>query len=155
MIFPICLDRQQGTPKGVLRSHGGHAVALQYSASKLLGLNPGDVFFSAADIGWAVGHSKGLYAPLLVGATSIMYEGKPVTPDPGAFWRIIEEHKVKVMFTAPTALRALKAADPTDRYVRMHDISTLKALFLAGERCDTDSAIHYGRVLGVPVIDNW
>jgi propionyl-CoA synthetase len=90
----------------------------------------------------------------LCGATSVIYEGKPTTPDPGAFWRIVEEHKVKALFTAPTALRALKAADPTDHFIRQHDISPLKAMFLAGERCDTDSATHYSRVLGVPVIDN-
>lgn len=144
-----------GTPKGVVRSNGGHAVSLFFSGKHFLNLGPGDIFFSAADIGWAVGHSKGLYSPLLCGATSIIYEGKPVTPDPGAFWRIVEEHKVKCMFTAPTALRALKAADPTDHFIRQHDITSLRALFLAGERSDTDSITHYSRVLGVPVIDNW
>ncbi|KAI9024610.1 hypothetical protein DFJ74DRAFT_631733 [Hyaloraphidium curvatum] len=144
-----------GQPKGVVRSNGGHAVALYFTGRHFLNVGPGDVMFSAADIGWAVGHSIGIYAPTLAGATTIVYEGKPITPDPGAFWRIVEEHQVKTMFTAPTALRSLKAADPTDHYVRMHDITSLKALFLAGERCDTDSATHYSRVLGVPVIDNW
>ncbi|KAI9024615.1 acyl-CoA synthetase/AMP-acid ligase [Hyaloraphidium curvatum] len=144
-----------GQPKGVVRSNGGHAVALYFTGRHFLNVGPGDVMFSAADIGWAVGHSIGICAPTLAGATTIVYEGKPITPDPGAFWRIVEEHQVKTMFTAPTALRSLKAADPTDHYVRMHDITSLKALFLAGERCDTDSATHYSRVLGVPVIDNW
>jgi propionyl-CoA synthetase len=144
-----------GVPKGVVREHGGHAVALKWIMKNFMGINAGDTVFAASDLGWVVGHTFICYGPLLAGATSIVYEGKPVTPNPGAFFRIIEEHKVKVLFTAPTALRAILREDPHDHYLRMFDITSLKALFVAGERCDTDTATHYQRLLGVPVIDNY
>ena len=120
-----------GTPKGVLRENGGHAVALQYTGRNFLNIGPGDVLFSAADIGWAVGCSIGLYSPLLCGATSIVYEGKPITPDAGAIWRIVEEYGAKTMFTAPTALRALKAADPTNLFLKQYDTSSGLSSWLA------------------------
>jgi propionyl-CoA synthetase len=145
-----------GVPKGVLRDHGGHAVALKWSMSAIYGVEPGDVYWAASDIGWVVGHSYILYAPLLAGCTTVLYEGKPVgTPDPGAFWRVISEHKVRVLFTAPTAFRAIKREDPKGEYVERYDLSSLKALFLAGERCDPDTLEWAQKMLQVPVIDHW
>jgi propionyl-CoA synthetase len=129
-----------GQPKGVVRDHGGHAVALRYSMKAVYDIDAGDVYWAASDIGWAVGHSYIVYAPLLAGVTSVLYEGKPVgTPDPGAFWRVIAQHKVKALFTAPTAFRAIKRDDPQGAYIARHDISSLRTLFLAGERCDPDT----------------
>jgi propionyl-CoA synthetase len=145
-----------GRPKGVVRDNGGHAVALARSMGMIYGIGAGDVFWTASDIGWVVGHSYIVYAPLLVGATSVMYEGKPVgTPDAGAFGRVIAEHGVKVLFTAPTALRAIKQQDPEAGLWLAHDMSRFEALFLAGERCDPPTAEWAAERLRRPVIDHW
>jgi propionyl-CoA synthetase len=145
-----------GIPKGVVRDNGGHAVALMWSMKNIYAALPGDVYWAASDVGWVVGHSYIVYAPLLYGATTIMYEGKPVgTPDPGAFWRVINEHKVKVLFTAPTAFRAIKKEDPTGSFIKKYDISCLKYLFLAGERLDPDTYHWASNLLNIPVIDHW
>jgi len=145
-----------GRPKGVVRDNGGHAVALTWSMANVYGVGPGEVMFTASDIGWVVGHSYIVYAPLLAGATTVMYEGKPVgTPDAGAFWRVVAEHGVKVMFTAPTAIRAVKKEDPDGRLLAGHDLSTLTHLFLAGERLDPETYRWAGDLLGVPVVDHW
>jgi propionyl-CoA synthetase len=145
-----------GKPKGVVRDNGGHAVALRWSMSNLYDVRPGEAYWAASDLGWAVGHSYIVYAPLLAGNTSILYEGKPVgTPDPGAFWRVISDHEVVTMFTAPTAFRAIKRDDPQGDHIRRYDLSGFRALFLAGERCDPDTLQWAGDQLGVPVIDHW
>ena len=145
-----------GQPKGIVRDNGGHAVALHWSMRALYGISAGDVFWAASDIGWVVGHSYIVYGPLLAGATAILYEGKPVgTPDAGAFWRVIGQHGVNALFTAPTAIRAIKRDDPALELAARYDLSTLRALFLAGERCDPDTLEWSGKVLGVPVIDHW
>jgi len=145
-----------GKPKGVVRDNGGHAVALRQSMDTLYGVGPGDVMFTASDVGWVVGHSYIVYAPLLAGATSILFEGKPVgTPDAGTFWRVCQQHQVKVMFTAPTAIRAIKRDDPEGKLLKTHDLSRLEALFLAGERCDPPTAEWSAGLLGKPVIDHW
>jgi propionyl-CoA synthetase len=145
-----------GVPKGVVHDNGGHLVALKWTMKNLYGVEPGEVFWAASDIGWAVGHSYIVYGPLFHGATALLYEGKPVgTPDPGAFWRVIAEYGVVSLFTAPTALRAIKKEDPSGLCVKSHDISSLRSLFLAGERADPDT-IHWAEsMLGVPVIDHW
>ncbi|MBO0767079.1 MAG: propionyl-CoA synthetase [Solirubrobacterales bacterium] len=144
------------TPKGVVRDNGGHAVALCWSMEAIFDTQPGDVFWAASDVGWVVGHSYIVYGPLLAGATTVLYEGKPVgTPDPGAFWRVISEHKVNNLFTAPTALRAIKKEDPEGTHTRRYDLSSLRHLFLAGERLDPDTYQWASDLLGVPVIDNW
>ena len=145
-----------GIPKGVVRDHGGHAVALAWSMRALYDVEPGDVYWAASDVGWIVGHSYIVYAPLIHGCTTVLYEGKPVgTPDPGAFWRVISQHGVNVLFTAPTAFRAIKRDDPDASYMAPHDLSALRALFLAGERCDPDTLHWAEEKLGVPVIDHW
>ncbi len=145
-----------GVPKGVVRDNGGHAVALKWSMKYLYGINPGDVYWAASDVGWVVGHSYIVYGPLLTGATTIMYEGKPVgTPDPGAFWRVISQHKVKALFTAPTAFRAIKREDAKGEYFKKYDISSFQTLFLAGERTDPDTYFWASDLLKVPVIDHW
>ncbi|MCX7931231.1 MAG: AMP-binding protein [Rhodovarius sp.] len=145
-----------GKPKGIVRENGGHAVALHRSIGMVYGLSPGDVMFTASDVGWVVGHSYIVYGPLLAGLTSILFEGKPVgTPDAGTYWRICAEHGVKVLFTAPTALRAIKKEDPEGRLLQGHDLSRLEAMFVAGERCDPDTAQWAARLLGRPVIDHW
>jgi propionyl-CoA synthetase len=145
-----------GRPKGVIRDHGGHAVALAWSMANIYGVGPGETYWAASDVGWVVGHSYIVYAPLLVGATTVLYEGKPVgTPDPGAFWRVISEHTVRVLFTAPTAFRAIKKEDPSGEHLRRHDVSSMRALFLAGERLDPDTYHWARRLLGIPVIDHW
>ena len=145
-----------GAPKGIVRDCGGHAVALKWSMEAVFDAHPGEVFWAAADIGWAVGHSYGVYGPLLQGCTSVLYEGKPVgTPDAGAFWRVCADHGVDVMFTAPTAIRAVKRDDPEGELARAYDLSRLRALFLAGERCDPDTLEWAGRLLDRPVIDHW
>ncbi len=145
-----------GQPKGVVRDNGGHLVALAWSMGAIYDTKPGDIFWAASDIGWAVGHSYIAYAPLFIGATSILYEGKPVgTPDAGTFWRVIAEHKVKVLFTAPTAFRAIKKEDPKGEFIGKYDLSSLRYLFLAGERADTDTIKWAEEKLGVPVIDHW
>jgi propionyl-CoA synthetase len=145
-----------GIPKGVVRDNGGHAVALAWSMKNIYGVDPGQVFWAASDVGWVVGHSYIVYAPLLAGCTTVLYEGKPVgTPDPGAFWRVISEHNVEVLFTAPTAFRAIKRDDPTGSYLEKYDTRGFRALFLAGERCDPDTLHWAENKLGVPVIDHW
>jgi propionyl-CoA synthetase len=145
-----------GMPKGVMRDNGGHAVALKWSMKYFYGIKPGEVFWAASDVGWVVGHSYIVYGPLLMGCTTVLYEGKPVgTPDPGAFWRVISEHQVSVFFTAPTAFRAIKKEDPNGEFLKKYTISSLKYLFLAGERLDPDT-YHWAKgLLNIPVIDHW
>jgi len=145
-----------GKPKGVVRDNGGHAVAMAWSFENVYGMGPDDVWWAASDVGWVVGHSYIVYAPLIAGATSILYEGKPVgTPDAGAFWRVISDHKVNALFTAPTAIRAIKKEDPDALLLAQYDISSLRTLFLAGERLDPDTYHWATDHLGVPVVDNW
>ena len=145
-----------GAPKGVVRPTAGHLVALMWSMRAIYDCGPGDVFWAASDVGWVVGHSYICYGPLLAGCTTLLYEGKPVgTPDAGAFWRVIAEHRVRVLFTAPTALRAIKREDPQGLLPGRHDLSSLSALYLAGERADPDTVHWAGRHLGVPVVDHW
>ena len=145
-----------GSPKGVVRDNGGHMVALNWSMQHVYNSKPGDVYWAASDVGWVVGHSYIVYAPLLNGNTTILYEGKPVgTPDAGAFWRVIEQHKVQTLFTAPTAFRVIKKEDPEGLLLKDYDISTLKTLFLAGERADPDTLLWAENLLNVPVIDHW
>jgi propionyl-CoA synthetase len=145
-----------GRPKGVVRDNGGHMVALQWSMQNLYGIAPGETFWAASDVGWVVGHSYIVYGPLLHGCTTILYEGKPVgTPDAGAFWRVISEHRAAALFTAPTAFRAIKKEDPQGKLLARHDLAQFRTLFLAGERADPDTVIWAERLLGVPVIDHW
>ena len=145
-----------GEPKGIVRDNGGHMVALKWSMQNIYGVQPGEVFWAASDVGWVVGHSYIVYGPLLHGATSLMFEGKPVgTPDAGVYWRVIEEHNVVAMFTAPTAFRAIKRADPQGELIGGYDISKFRTLFLAGERADPDTITWAEQKLGVPVIDHW
>ncbi len=145
-----------GTPKGVVRDNGGHAVALHWSMKAIYNIEAGDTFWAASDVGWVVGHSYIVYGPLLARATTVLYEGKPVgTPDPGAFWRVIEQYRVKSFFTAPTAIRAIKREDPDTRYLARYDIDCLNALYLAGERCDPDTLNWAMDTLQVPVVDHW
>jgi len=145
-----------GLPKGVVRDNGGHAVALKYSMNAVYNSNPGDVYWAASDVGWIVGHSYIVYAPLLHGCTTIIYEGKPVkTPDAGAFWRIISEHQVNTFFTAPTAFRAVKKEDPEGILKEKYDISCLRSVFLAGERLDPPTYEWLENILNIPVIDHW
>lgn len=145
-----------GVPKGVVRDNGGHLVALKWSMKNIYGVEPGEVFWAASDLGWAVGHSYIVYAPLFNGNATVLYEGKPVgTPDPGAFWRVISQHRVSVLFTAPTVFRAVKREDPNGEYVRRYDLSCLRTLFLAGERCDPNTLTWAEEQLAVPVIDHW
>ncbi|HEX4935575.1 MAG TPA: AMP-binding protein, partial [Gemmatimonadaceae bacterium] len=145
-----------GKPKGIVRDNGGHAVALLWSMQHVYDMDPGEVFWAASDVGWVVGHSYIVYAPLLLGCTTIIHEGKPVgTPDAGEFWRVIQEHQVSVLFTAPTAIRAIKKEDPLGQHYHRYDTSSLRALFLAGERLDPDT-YHWARALiGRPVVDHW
>jgi len=143
-------------PKGVVRDNGGHAVALMWSMANVYAIGAGDVWWAASDVGWVVGHSYIVYAPLLVGATTVMYEGKPVgTPDAGAFWRVIEDHRVNALFTAPTAIRAIRKEDPNGALLRPRDVSSLRTLFQAGERLDPDTHEWATSMLHVPVVDNW
>jgi propionyl-CoA synthetase len=145
-----------GQPKGIVRDNGGHAVALTWSMGAVFDAHPGETYWAASDIGWVVGHSYIVYGPLLQGCTTVMYEGKPVgTPDAGAFWRVCADHGVDVMFTAPTAIRAIKRVDPEGSMAARHDLSRLRTLFLAGERCDPDTLAWSERLLGRPVIDHW
>jgi propionyl-CoA synthetase len=145
-----------GMPKGVVRDNGGHAVALKWSMQNIYGLNPGEVFWAASDVGWVVGHSYICYGPLLHGCTTVLYEGKPVgTPDAGAFWRVIETHKINALFTAPTAFRAIKREDPNGKFIEKYDLSSLRTLFLAGERSDPATLVWAETKLNVPVIDHW
>jgi propionyl-CoA synthetase len=145
-----------GIPKGVVRDHGGYAVALQWSMPNIFGVGPGEVMFTASDVGWVVGHSYIVYAPLLIGATTVLYEGKPVgTPDAGAFWRVVRQHRVKVLFTAPTAFRALRRDDPDGKFIKAAPLGDFAALFLAGERCDPATLAWAETQLDRPVIDHW
>ena len=145
-----------GQPKGVVRDTGGGIVSLKWSMKNIYNVEPGDVYWAASDVGWVVGHSYIVYAPLFAGNTTIVFEGKPVgTPDPGVFWRVIGEHRVKVLFTAPTAFRAIKKEDPNGEYLKQADISCLQSLFLAGERTDPDTLNWAKDKLGVPIIDHW
>ena len=145
-----------GQPKGVVRDNGGHLVALKWTMKNIYGVDPGDVYWAASDVGWVVGHSYIVYGPLFNGNTTILYEGKPVgTPDAGAFWRVISQHNVKVLFTAPTAFRAIKKGDPSGALIKNYDLSNFRALFLAGERCDPDTLRWAESHLQVPVIDHW
>ncbi len=145
-----------GQPKGIVRDNGGHAVALHWSMKHIYGIEPGEVFWAASDIGWVVGHSYIIYGPLLHGNTTVLYEGKPVgTPDAGAFWRVASDHAVATMFTAPTAFRAIRQQDPDGRLIERYDLSAMRALFLAGERCDPDTLHWAEHKLGIPVIDHW
>ncbi len=145
-----------GQPKGVVRDNGGHMVALNWSMKNLYGMRPGEVYWAASDIGWVVGHSYIVYAPLIYGCSTILYEGKPVgTPDPGAFWRVISEHHCAALFTAPTAFRAIKKEDPQGKFIAQYDLKNFRALFLAGERADPDTVTWAQNLLGIPVIDHW
>ena len=145
-----------GKPKGVVRDTGGSIVSLKWSMSKIYNIRPGDVFWAASDVGWVVGHSYSVYGPLFNGNTTLIYEGKPVgTPDASAFWRVIEEYQVKVLFTAPTAFRAIKKDDPNAQGLTNYDVSSLQSLFLAGKRCDTDTLYWAMNKLQVPVVDHW
>ncbi|MEY3733481.1 MAG: hypothetical protein RL347_840 [Actinomycetota bacterium] len=145
-----------GKPKGIVRDNGGHAVAMAWSLPHVYGVGPDDVWWAASDVGWVVGHSYIVYAPLITGCTTVMYEGKPVgTPDAGAFWRVIEQHGVSGLFTAPTAIRAIKKEDPSGEHLARYDVSCLRTLFLAGERLDPDTFSWATQQLGIPVVDNW
>ena len=156
---PLYILYTSGTtaiPKGVVRDNGGHAVALRWSMSNIYDVHPGEVYWAASDVGWVVGHSYIVYAPLLTGCTTVLYEGKPVgTPDPGAFWRVISDHGVSSLFCAPTAFRAIKREDPEGNYARKYDLSSLRSLFLAGERLDPDTYHWASDLLGIRVIDHW
>ena len=145
-----------GQPKGVVRDNGGHMVALNWSMPNMYGMSPGDVFWAASDVGWVVGHSYIVYAPLLAGCTTLLYEGKPVgTPDAGAYWRVISQHKVAALFTAPTAFRAIKKEDPAGSFIKDYDLSGFRTLFLAGERADPETIKWAEEKLQIPVIDHW
>jgi propionyl-CoA synthetase len=145
-----------GQPKGIVRDHGGHAVALAWTMKHVYDVDPGEVYWAASDVGWVVGHSYIVYAPLFHGCTTVLYEGKPVgTPDAGAFWRVVSEHGVSTLFTAPTAFRAIRQQDPDGEHIGRYDLSRFRALFLAGERCDPETLGWAEEKLGVPVIDHW
>ena len=145
-----------GKPKGVVRDNGGHAVAMRYSMSALYDVQPGDVYLAASDVGWVVGHSYIVYAPLITGCTTVLYEGKPVgTPDAGAFWRVVEQHQVKVLFAAPTAFRAIKKIDPEGEFIQKYNIESLQTIFMAGERLDPPTLEWTEQKTGKPVVDHW
>jgi propionyl-CoA synthetase len=155
-LYVLYTSGTTGKPKGVVRDNGGHAVALTWSLENVYDIHAGEVFWTASDVGWVVGHSYIVYAPLLTGATTVLYEGKPVgTPDAGAFWRVIAEHGVKALFTAPTAFRAIKRVDPSGAEPAKYDLSGFRTLFLAGERLDPETFHWASEKLGVPVVDHW
>ncbi|HKP40535.1 propionyl-CoA synthetase [Mycobacterium sp.] len=155
-LYVLYTSGTTGKPKGIVRDNGGHAVALLWSMRNIYDIAPGEVFWAASDVGWVVGHSYIVYGPLLLGATTVLYEGKPIgTPDPGAFWRVASDHDVKALFTAPTALRAIRKEDPDATYLAKYDLSGLKYLFQAGERLDPDTYAWASEKLGIPVVDHW
>ncbi|HTY72915.1 MAG TPA: propionyl-CoA synthetase [Actinomycetes bacterium] len=155
-LYVLYTSGTTGRPRGVVRDNGGHAVALRWSMTNVFGIRPGETWWAASDIGWVVGHSYIVYGPLLTGATTVVYEGKPVgTPDAGAFWRVASEHALAGMFTAPTALRAIRRDDPEGKRIADYDLSALRAIFLAGERLDPETYEWTARHLGIPVVDNW
>ena len=155
-LYVLYTSGTTGKPKGIVRDNGGHAVALTWSMRHIYDIAPGDVFWAASDVGWVVGHSYIVYGPLLAGATTLLYEGKPVgTPDPGAFWRVAAEHRVKVLFSAPTAIRAIRKEDPEGSHIGRYDLSSLRYLFQAGERLDPDTYAWASEKLRIPVIDHW
>src|SRR6476660_6739839 len=155
-LYVLYTSGTTGKPKGIVRDNGGHAVALLWTMRHLYDIAPGDVFWTASDVGWVVGHSYIVYAPLLLGATTVLYEGKPVgTPDPSAFWRVASEHRVKALFTAPTAIRVIRKEDPDGAHLSKYDLSALRYLFLAGERLDPDTYHWATQKLGMPVVDHW
>lgn len=155
-LYVLYTSGTTGKPKGIVRDNGGHAVALLWTMRNIYGVRPGEVFWAASDVGWVVGHSYIVYAPLLAGATTVLYEGKPVgTPDPGAFWRVVAEHGVTVLFSAPTAIRVIRKEDPDGSHIGRYDLSSLRYLFQAGERLDPDTYAWATEKLGIPVIDHW
>jgi len=155
-LYVLYTSGTTGKPKGVVRDNGGHAVALNYTMKAIYGMDAGDVFWAASDVGWVVGHSYIVYGPLIAGCTSILYEGKPVmTPDAGAFWRMIEEYKVKAIFSAPTAFRAIKKEDPNGELLKKYDLSSLVTVFMAGERLDPPTYEWAKEIIGRPVVDHW
>ncbi|GAB5360597.1 hypothetical protein AAMO2058_000641100 [Amorphochlora amoebiformis] len=155
-LYILYTSGSTGQPKGVLRDNAGYCVALKWCMENFMMVSPGEVYWAASDVGWVVGHSFIVYGPLLHGATTVLYEGKPIgTPDPGAFWRVVEKYQVRSMFTAPTALRAIRKEDPNGEYSKKHDLSSLKHLFCAGERCDPCTVNHFADRLDVHFIDNW
>ncbi len=155
-LYVLYTSGTTGKPKGIVRDNGGHAVAMAWSLPQVYGADAGDVFWAASDVGWVVGHSYIVYAPLIAGATTVVFEGKPVgTPDAGTFWRVVADHKVNVLFTAPTAIRAITKEDPDGEHLTRHDLSSLRTLFLAGERLDPETYAWATAHLGIPVVDNW
>ena len=155
-LYVLYTSGTTGRPKGIVRDNGGHAVAMAWSLPNVFDVHAGQTWWAASDVGWVVGHSYIVYAPLICGATTVLYEGKPVgTPDAGAFWRVVAEHRVEGLFTAPTAIRAIRKEDPQGSLLQRHDISSLRTLFLAGERLDPDTYAWASRRLEIPVVDNW